>query len=402
MELAVIPPLRRSLRAETAPDPLRDRLAELIETSALELLDPERLAARAEDLRIKERDRVHHVGLIVVSLVLSALQRSTDTEGRLLDARRTYEAIGGAASGKTSFRNNVHQAVPLMRDVLQRRLAAMQVATGDTEMRGRLKAFSNVLIPDGCAFKVAAALSNVYAGTSQPAELKLHAVYSVRAGGATSVKMAPGSEHDSDGFWPRDWEKNALYIWDLGYVSNERFIDAVQGGAHVLQRLKDTMNPVVLASYGPGGARREMFDRDGQRLHLQEACAFGHVHKQAVLDLDVEITDDKRRTVAARVVCVPFGGEDRYYLTTLPRSIFTPHDVAELYRIRWEVELFFRGWRGAMRLDEVRRLAHPSSLEAAVLASLLAAVMAQEISMGLKHLAAAQADEAARQAALSP
>jgi hypothetical protein len=399
MELAVVPPLRRSLRPEKTPDPLRDQLANLIETSAVELLDPERLAARAEDLRIKERDRVHHVGLVVDALVLSALQRSTDTDGRWLDARRTYEAIGGARSGKTSFRNNVHQVVPLMRDVLHRRLAAMQAETGDAEMRGRLKAFSDVLIPDGCAFKVAAALSNIYAGTSQPAELKLHAVYSVRAGGATSVKMAPGSEHDSDGFWPKAWEKNALYLWDLGFVSNERFIDAVQGGAHVVQRLKDGMNPVVLASHGPGGTRRELFDETGKRLRLQEACAFGHVHKQAVLDLDVEITDDKRRTVAARVVCVPFGGEDRFYLATLPREIFTPHDVAELYRIRWEVELFFRGWRGAMRLDEVRRLAHPTSLEAAVLASLLAAAMAQEITMGLKHLAAAQA---AQQAALSP
>lgn len=399
MELAVVPPLRRSLRPEKVPDPLRDRLAALIETTALELLDPERLAARAEDLRIKERDRVHHIGLIVDAMVLSALQRSTDTDGRLLDAQRTYEEIGGVASSKNSFRNNVRQAVPLMQDALRRRFTAMQASTNDLEMRGRLKAFSNVLIPDGCAFKLAAALSNVYAGTSQPAELKLHAVYSVRAGGATSVKLARGSEHDSDGFWPKTWEKNALYIWDLGFVNNERFVDAIRGDAHVLQRLKDSMNPVVLASYGPTGTRRELVDGHGKPLSLQDACASGYVHKQAVLDLDVEITDDKRRTVTARVVCVPFGGEDRYYLTTLPRAIFTPHDVAELYRIRWEVELFFRGWRGAMRLDEVRRLSNPSTLAAAVLASLLAAAMAQEITLGLKHLAAAQA---AQEAAFSP
>jgi putative transposase len=399
MDLAVIPPLRRTLRPEKAPDPLRDRLAALIETTALELLDPERLAARAEDLRVKDRNRVHHIGLIIDAMVLSALQRSTDTDGRLLDAQRTYEEIGGAPSSKNSFRNNVRQAVPVMRDALQRRLTAMRVATNDLEMRGRLKAFSDVLIPDGCAFKLAAALSNVYAGTSQPAELKLHAVYSVRAGGATSVKMARGSEHDSDGFWPKTWEKNALYLWDLGYVNNERFIDAVRGDAHVLQRLKDSMNPVVLASYGPTGTRRELVEEHGKRLKLQDACASGYVHKQAVLDLDVEITDEKSRTVTARVVCVPFGGEDRYYLTTLPRAIFTPQDIAELYRIRWEVELFFRGWRGAMRLDEVRRLSNPSTLAAAVLASLLAAVMAQEISRGLKHLAAIQA---AHEAALSP
>src|SRR5262245_50294393 len=129
MDLAVVLPLRRALRPERAPDPLRDRLAELIEASALELLDPARLEARAEDLRLIERHRVHHVGLLVASLVLSALQRSTDTEGRWLDARRTYEAIGGARSGKTSYRNTVHKVVPLMRDTLRRRLRAMQLAT---------------------------------------------------------------------------------------------------------------------------------------------------------------------------------------------------------------------------------------------------------------------------------
>ena len=398
MQLAIVPPLRRSLRPEKALDPLRDRLAGLIETSALDLLDPERLAARAEDLRLKERDRVHHVGLIVDALVLSAMQRSTDTDGRLLDARRTYEAIGGKRSGKTSFRNNVHKVVPLMQDALRRRLVMMRDATQDVPLRGRLQAFSDVLIPDGCAFKVASALSNVYTGTSQPAELKLHAVYCLRAGGCTSVEMAPGSEHDSDGFWPEQWIENALYVWDLGYVSNERFLDAVQGGAHVLQRLKSRMNPVVLASYSKTGACREPFGETGQRLRLEEACAFGHVHQQHVLDLDVVVTDGKRST-RARVVCVPFGGEDRYYLTTLPRSLFTPYDVAELYRIRWEVELFFRGWRGALRLDEVRRLEHPRSLEALVLASLLAAVMAQQISTGLDQLARTHA---AHEAATSP
>ena len=118
-----------------------------------------------------------------------------------------------------------------------------------------------------------------------------------------------------------------------------------------------------------------------------------------MLDLDVEIEDNKGRVVQARVVCVPFGGQDRYYLTTLPRAIFTPHDIAELYRIRWEVELFFRGWRGAMNLDEVRRLSHPLSLEAIILASLLAAVLAQQITTGLQQLADA---EAAQRAAFSP
>jgi putative transposase len=83
----------------------------------------------------------------------------------------------------------------------------------------------------------------------------------------------------------------------------------------------------------------------------------------------------------------------------LPREIFSPHDIAELYRVRWEVERFFRGWRGALRLDEVRRLKNPESLDAAVTASLLAAALAHDLTQIVNDLAERQAAE---RAATSP
>lgn len=389
--LFVVPPLHRPLRSEQAPDPLHDQLAAVVEASALEMLDPDIIEAQAEDMRLIERRRVHHAGLLIVALVLSALQRSTDTQGRWLDAQRVYETIGGARSGKTSFRKNVQKLVPLMNRMLRRRLKKLAEHTPDGELRGRLMHFADVLVPDGCGFKLASALSGVYAGTSTDAALKLHAVYSVRAGGAVSVDPSAGSVHDSDGFWPERWEKDALYLWDLGFDNKERFIDAAQAGAHVLQRLRSNSNPIVLASYRPTGDGRTVLDARGRAPRLDVACAAGVLH-QHVLDLDVRIDDAQGRSVVARVVCVPFGGVDRYYLTTLPRSIFTPHDVAELYRIRWEVERMFRGWHGALRLDEVVRLSHPQSILAAVTASLLAATLAQDITRELKALEEASAD----------
>jgi hypothetical protein len=39
-ELFIVPSLRRALRSEQAPDPLRDQLAAVVEQSALEMLDP--------------------------------------------------------------------------------------------------------------------------------------------------------------------------------------------------------------------------------------------------------------------------------------------------------------------------------------------------------------------------
>jgi IS4 transposase len=209
----------------------------------------------------------------------------------------------------------------------------------------------------------------------------------VRAEAVVEAERTAGSVHDSDGFQPTTWQRDALYIWDLGYNSYGRFIDALRGGAHVLQRLKEGANPTVLASYGPDGHRRAVRSDDGKPLSLDDACNFGHVHKQRVLDLDVELRDGGRK-VTARVVCVPFDGEDRYYLTTLPREIFSPHDAAELYRIRWEVELFFRNWKGGVRLDQVRRLSHPESLDVAITASMLAALLARDVTTHLNELAA--------------
>ena len=386
MDLHLPPRLHRPLAPATAPDPLRTRLAAHVAASTLAMLDPDRIEAIGEDQRIVQLHRVHHAGLVVCAMILSAFERGSDTEGRWLDAQRVYEELGGPVTGGTSFRNMGRKMFPVMQTMLHRRVEELIRETKNHTLKGRLAAFRDVLIPDGCAFKIASVLSGISPGTGQPAELKLHAVYSLKAKTAIEVTPTAGSVHDSDGFWPERWEAGALYIYDLGYQSHDRFVEASSAGAHLLQRLKETSNPVVLASYGATGHRRALRRDDGSPMRLNEACTFEYVHQQEVLDLDVQVVDAKGRSVVARVVRVPVDGEDHYYLATLPRNTCTPFDLAELYRVRWEVELFFRNWKGAVRMDHVHRLRNPTSLVVAVLASMLAALLSRDISAGLEQL----------------
>lgn len=394
MDLFIEPRLRRTLRPAVSPHALRDAFADQIADAALSLLDPARIEAIGEDLGVILQHRVHHAGLLVCAMVLAALDRGSDTEGRWLDTQVTYRRLGGPESGSTSIRKMGRRMRPVLHALMQRRIDQMIEETHDRPLRGRLRDFRDVLIPDGCAFKLASLLSGLFPGTGQPAEMKLHAVYSVKAGTATEALATAGSVHDSDGFWPSAWEPGALYLWDLGYDSYTRFVDAALAGAHVLQRLKDSANPIVLRSYGPTGTPREILDEEARRMRLKEACEFGYVHKQATLDLDVEITAEDGREVVARVVCVRVRGEDHYYLTTLSREVFTPHDLAEIYRVRWEVELFFRGWKGGAQLDQVHRLKNPESLAACVAASMLAALLARDIHGRLDRLGQGAADAA--------
>jgi hypothetical protein len=404
-EALFVPPREFRPRSELAADPLRDRLAKVVEESALSLLEPRRIQAMAEDLGVVKLRRVHHLGLLATSLVLSALERQSDTSGRWLDAQQVYKELGGPHAGKTSFRNRTRQAVPLLQEMLNRRLKKLSDEADNVELRGRLAAFADVLIPDGCAFKLASVLCGYYPGTGNPAELKLHAVYSVKTGMATVTETA-GRVHDNVGFAPTVWVKGGLYIWDLGYNDNERFIDAAKAQAIPLQRLKSDANPVALAWYDAEG-RHPIAHPDGRPMRLNEATQVA-VPAHGPLDLDVELRDATGRGLVARVVCIPYGKEsgheqeeDRYYLTVLPREVFTVFDVAELYRLRWEVELFFRNWHGALRMDDVHRLRHPDSVTAHVLSSLLAATLARDIHAGLSRIALEHTEAEAARLALS-
>jgi len=52
---------------------IRELLADVVEQSALNLLDPDRLQAIAEDLRVVERRRSYHAGLVTVCIVILVL-----------------------------------------------------------------------------------------------------------------------------------------------------------------------------------------------------------------------------------------------------------------------------------------------------------------------------------------
>src|SRR5207237_9704951 len=108
-------------------------------------LEARRIQAMAEDLKVGKLRRVHHMGLLVSSLVLSAVERQSDTSGRWLDAQTVYRQIGGPGAGKTSFRNKTRQAVPVMREMLKRRMKELTEKTDDFELKGRPKEVSNGL-----------------------------------------------------------------------------------------------------------------------------------------------------------------------------------------------------------------------------------------------------------------
>src|SRR6266542_3241111 len=72
------------------------RVADVLGKTFTWFLSPIRLAAKAEDLRLLERQGRIDVGLVVVAVILSALARNADGQGRVLDAFALFRQLGGA------------------------------------------------------------------------------------------------------------------------------------------------------------------------------------------------------------------------------------------------------------------------------------------------------------------
>lgn len=357
------------------------RVAKVLGERFARFLDPVRINAIAEDLRAAQRMRDIDLGIVVIAVILSAFSRSSDTEGRVRDAFALYRQIDSSARVvDEAFRKAMMRAADVLQRLLTQWMTEQATCDLGAPLRGRLAFFKDLHLTDSTCFKLSRALVDVLPGSGSAAALKIHAVYSVRAQGLVSVKTTNGREHDSPHFDP-SWVAGALYLWDLGYNDYLRVSRGHIASAYLVQRLKDKANPRMLAWYDAKGQRhavprgpRGALARLSEVLEATEA-----LQHDGVLDLDVVIEGDGVECVM-RVVCVPTEGQDRYYLTNLPREHFSPCDVAEIYAARWDIELLFKDWQGGCRVDEVCRLSNRDTLRSVIYGGLLAHLLSREVT----------------------
>jgi len=380
------PPRRRKPAVRPRTDRIalqrsaEERIAKALTQRFAWFLDPVRLNAIAEDLRVLERQRDLNLGIVVISVILSALSRSSDSEGRVRDAFAVYRQIDTETTvSDEAFRKALGRTAVVLLHLLKQWMREVDTEFANAPLRGRLAFFKDLLITDSTSFKLARAMVAALPGSGSSAAFKLHAIYSVCTQTAVSVEATAGREHDSPHFQPK-WIPGALYLWDLGYNDYARAVACQLAGSFFAQRLKDKANPRVLAYYDEQGRHAVSRGERGALPRLDDVLASSpELLHGGVLDLDV-VVEGRSADAVLRVVCVPTQGQDRYYLTNLPREHFTPFDVAEIYAARWDVELLFKDWQGGCRIDEVARLSNLDTLRAITYGGLLAHLLSREVT----------------------
>jgi len=225
-------------------------------------------------------------------------------------------------------------------------------------------------IVDSSTVKLDKALLAQYPGTGDYAALKVHKRFSVGLGTTVDYHLRPAREHDNIHLTiDQSWAGLGVLL-DLGYASFKLIRDCNEHGVHFVIRLKESWKPKVMEVARGHVTKTFLAGSDLDALIADETILLdGHV-----VDVSVAFGSGKS-TVYCRLVGVPLpDGGYRFYLTSLPGAV-GPRQIADLYRVRWEIESDNKLDKSCLHLDEIGAKTGPS-VRAMVHASMVSSIIA--------------------------
>jgi len=241
------------------------------------------------------------------------------------------------------------------------------------DLSGILGGVKDGYIVDSTTVRVRDALRVECPGTGKYAALKVHTVLSVGCGAPVRYHFSPAREHDSRHLEiDASWRGCGLLV-DLAYASVARLRACNTHGGRFVIRLKDNWKPKV-AYIARGQVAPAFFPGTDLDVLLEEEIL---VLDGRAIDADVQVGETKH-PVHLRLVGVHTPKGYGFFLTNLPPRL-GPRQVADLYRVRWEVALRIRWDQAVHRLDEVdseRPCSLKTLLHASRIASIIAALLA--------------------------
>ncbi len=326
----------------------------------------------SRELGVIERERKCEVFPLITSLVLSS---GSDDSGRLADAFRRYKREASQSVVRGGFYYWMDdETANLMERLLAR--AIEYAASQPAYLPGLLSGVEDWIIVDSETVTLRPALAEDYPATGSAAGIKVHKELSLGRGCMVGYELSPAREHDSIHLTVDERFRGKGLLVDLGYPSLKFISDCERHDVKYVIRLKDNWKPKLqrvlrgelTAEVRPGTDLDEALDDDV--LLLDGRC----------IDADVVIGKGWS-AVHARMIAIRLSENDDgeipylFFLTNLSRRTHGPKQIAELYRVRWEIECDNKLDKSGSRLDQIRATT-PSSVRILLYSALLHSLLA--------------------------
>ncbi len=264
-----------------------------------------------------------------------------------------------------------------------------------TELPAKLKQFDQILLQDGSSFALHPELADIFPNRFQgrsPAAVECHMTMSLADDQPLKLGISADTASERDYLPQASDLANKLLLADAGYVGLEYMADIGRHGGYYLMRSTKQLNPTITCALNAKG--REIKSMAGHKLKDIQQRRGG---RAPVLDLDVQWPRYQCRMVLF------WHQEDKRYLwwlTNLPRNEFSSEDVMRIYRVRWQIELLFKEWKGFNNLKRfVTRQEHMvrgliwASLLSLLLKRFIGRVAQQRLNVRLSMMKIAKATQ---------
>jgi len=333
------------------------------------ILPQEEIDRLCQACGVIERQRKLNLGMLVRAMVISA---GTPGGAYQADVLRSYLEFEVPHVARSAFYRWFDEPLERCMAALADRALAYARAQ-QVDLSGPLRGVTDWYIVDATTVTVREALRQEFPGTGAYAAIKVHKVLSVGCGAPVRYHFSPAREHDSRHLTiDESWRGYGL-LADLAYASLDRLRACETHGVRFVIRLKENWKPKV-DYVARGQVTQEFFPGTYFDALLEEETL---VLDGRAIDADVHIGRG-RHAVPLRLVGVQTPKGYCFFLTNLPPRI-GPRQVADLYRVRWEVELSIRLDKSVNRLDAIdaeRPCTLKTLLHASLIASTIAALLA--------------------------
>ena len=296
--------------------------------------------------------------------------------GRQADIMRHYFEMGGPRVVRGSFYDwfgpPLEATMAKLSEIVMARARAQPV-----DLPGILAGVRDWRIVDSETVVLDDRLLAEYPSTGDYAALKVHKTLSIGTGTVVDYHLSPAREHDSPHLTiDETWRGMGLLV-DLGYASVDRLRECQTYGVSIVIRLKDGWKPKVQRV-----ARADLKNTFVPGTDLDLFLDDVYLTLGNVVDVDVTVgsTALPLRLVGVHIALTGY----RFYLTNVGRHI-GPHQIADLYRVRWEIETNNKLDKSSHRLEQIDAKRGPA-VRGMVHASMISSVLVNSIVHGHNHV----------------
>lgn len=237
-----------------------------------------------------------------------------------------------------------------------------------------LKQFENVYIADSTTISLPDKLKELYTGLggkNADAAVKVQAVFNIMKNQFQKFELF--SATCSDAKYTEDivktLEENEVIIFDLGYFSIKAFQEIMEKQAHFISRVK-TNTVFYLKSHIEDGKfeKLDILTLLRKSSGIVDTKVFIGKEKLEVrlvaMRLPEDIINERRRRENKKAKAKGKTLTDielellswNIIITSISKDRLTVETMCEIYRIRWQIELIFKSWKGCFEIGQMHNV----------------------------------------------